>query len=162
MFDHFVQIIIELEGGDKLHSHPNDPGGLTKFGISQRAFPKIDIANLDYRQASAIYYHEYFLKNNLQKLFPSLSLCVFDGCVNQGSGASVRLLQRCLKIKEDGILGENTLKTINSIQDHDGLVMAYLTQRVLLYTKVGSFSVFGKGWINRVLRIHSASMLFKI
>ena len=38
--------VIEREGGDKLTKDPSDPGGTTKYGISQRANPDVDIENL--------------------------------------------------------------------------------------------------------------------
>jgi lysozyme family protein len=43
-FDKAFQEIIAIEGG--LVNDKNDRGGLTKYGISQKAFPKVDIRNL--------------------------------------------------------------------------------------------------------------------
>ena len=45
-FDEAVTRTLEFEGGGKLHNNPGDRGGLTKWGISQNAFPGLDIANL--------------------------------------------------------------------------------------------------------------------
>ncbi|OQB05763.1 MAG: putative Peptidoglycan domain protein [bacterium ADurb.Bin212] len=162
MFDKFIQIIIDLEGGDLLHSHPNDPGGLTKFGISKKSFPQVDIENLTYESASRFYYHEFYLKYKLDKLYPSLSLCVLDAAINQGPGTAIRLLQRSVKAKEDGILGADTIKLCMDRANQDALVQDFLCNRILLYTKIGNFAIFGRGWIKRILKIHEASMVFRI
>ena len=37
-----------------------DPGGETKFGISKRAHPDLDIANLTRDQAGAVYRRDYW------------------------------------------------------------------------------------------------------
>jgi hypothetical protein len=42
------------EGGDRLHTVPGDPGGATKYGISQRAFPNTDIPSLTERKAQML------------------------------------------------------------------------------------------------------------
>ena len=36
-FDRIIPMIIAAEGGAKVTKDPADPGGLTKYGISQRA-----------------------------------------------------------------------------------------------------------------------------
>ncbi|MDQ3232263.1 MAG: hypothetical protein M3Q07_10615 [Pseudobdellovibrionaceae bacterium] len=40
-FQEAVRLILELEGGGRLVSHPDDPGGLTKYGISLRSHPEL-------------------------------------------------------------------------------------------------------------------------
>ena len=42
IFEQAFAIVAGEEGG--LCRDPGDPGGLTKFGISQRAYPGLDIA----------------------------------------------------------------------------------------------------------------------
>ena len=38
-----LQFALKWEGGDKYTNDPIDPGGETKYGISKRAYPDIDI-----------------------------------------------------------------------------------------------------------------------
>lgn len=161
MFNEFVKIIIDLEGGEVLHSHPSDPGGLTKYGISKRAFPNLDIESLTYDQASEIYYKNYYLNIGLQNLTPALALCVFDSAVNQGHGTAIRLLQRSVKAKEDGVLGPDTVKICTYFKHEDELIRTFLTNRAILYTRTGNFAIFGRGWLMRLFKIHEASMLFR-
>ena len=57
-FDIAFSRLIDSEGG--LTDNPKDPGGLTKFGISQRSYPDIDIRNLTLDQAKAIYLRDFW------------------------------------------------------------------------------------------------------
>jgi len=41
MFDQAVEVILKHEGG--LADNPNDPGGITNFGISKRSYPELSI-----------------------------------------------------------------------------------------------------------------------
>ena len=45
--------VITNEGG--YVNDPDDPGGETKYGISKRSYPALDIKNLTVEQATAIY-----------------------------------------------------------------------------------------------------------
>jgi len=47
---------------------PDDPGGMTKFGISKAAYPNLDIKALTRDGAVAIYFRDYWQKYNLDKL----------------------------------------------------------------------------------------------
>lgn len=40
----------------------DDPGGPTKFGISQRQYPALDIHSLTRAEAAAIYYRDWWLR----------------------------------------------------------------------------------------------------
>lgn len=155
MFSSFVGLIIDLEGGDKVHSLPNDPGGLTKYGISQKAYPDLDIKSITYDQASEIYFKDYWEKYRIYELSYPLALCVFDSAVNQGPGTAIRLLQRALGVKEDGILGPKTVQSANE-KDQAELVINYLSHRAMHYSRLGTFSSFGRGWIVRLFKIHQA------
>jgi len=59
-FNIFVTRVLEAEG--YLSDDVNDNGGLTKYGISQRAYPNLDIKNITLDDAKNIYYNDYFLK----------------------------------------------------------------------------------------------------
>ena len=48
-FDLAINYVLENEGG--VVDDPNDPGGLTNFGISQKQYPDLDIRDLTRDQA---------------------------------------------------------------------------------------------------------------
>ena len=50
-FHRCIDPILAEEGG--LSNHPDDPGGLTKYGISQRSYPTLNIATLTLANAEA-------------------------------------------------------------------------------------------------------------
>ena len=61
--------VIEREGGERLVNDPDDPGGLTKWGISKRAHPDEDIANLTLDDAIRIYQDKYWKPSKVSKFF---------------------------------------------------------------------------------------------
>lgn len=75
---------------------PNDPGGETKYGISKRAYPNLNIKELTLSDALALYYRDYWYLAKLLS-FP-LNVCVLDCAVNQGTKTAKNFLQVC---KED-------------------------------------------------------------
>ena len=57
-FDLAILHILNFEGG--LSNHTNDRGGTTKFGISKKSYPNLDISNLTLEQAKDIYKRDYW------------------------------------------------------------------------------------------------------
>ena len=81
-FDILVKKVLKHEGG--YVNDPSDPGGETKYGISKRAFPDLDIKNLTEEQAILIYYDEYWLDAKVDKLPDELHEIYLDMVVNMG------------------------------------------------------------------------------
>jgi len=72
---------LNLEGGPT-----TDTGGYTKYGISQKAHPGIDVRKLTKDDAARIYKTEYWDKINGDRLHavnPALASTLFDAAVNQ-------------------------------------------------------------------------------
>jgi hypothetical protein len=93
-FKYALNNTLTLEGG----LNKNDPvGGLTKYGISQRSYPKLDIANLTPADAAAIYKKDYWDKiggDDIAAKDPKLAALAFDTAVQHGvSGAKDMLSQ---------------------------------------------------------------------
>ena len=59
-FNKAVEKVLKFEG--VLSNDKYDAGGLTKYGISKRMYPSLDIANLTQEQAVAIYKRDYWEK----------------------------------------------------------------------------------------------------
>ena len=60
-FDKAFEFTIGVEGG--YVNDPSDPGGETKFGVSKKSYPNLDIKNLTITQAKEIYYKDYWIVN---------------------------------------------------------------------------------------------------
>ena len=151
-----VDRIIAREGGAKITNDPNDPGGLTKYGISQRSHPNLDIANLTYEQAKDIYIQEYFMKPNLQLLPTMLQEPVMDCCVHSGPQTAIKLLQKILAVAQDGIIGPNTLKVLSG-QNLQTVYTSYQRERILFLARQvvndPTKLKYLLGWLSRVLNI---------
>ena len=63
---------------------PSDPGGETKWGISKRYHPDLDIKNLTPEQACDIYAKEYWDTTGCDNIPFPLCTVVFDTAVNCG------------------------------------------------------------------------------
>ena len=81
--------VIGREGG--YVNDPDDPGGETKYGISKKAYPKVDIKNLTMDDAVEIYKDEYWLPAKVEWLPDKLQGQYFDMVVNQGISKSVKI-----------------------------------------------------------------------
>ncbi len=76
--------IFKWEGG--YSNDPADPGGETKYGISKRAHPDVDIKNLTVEDAKSIYLNEYWMVLDCDNLDWPMDLVVMDVGVNMGPG----------------------------------------------------------------------------
>lgn len=75
-----------------LHTDPNDPGGTTKWGISQRDHPDVDVADLSRDDAVGIYYTDYWQASGADRLPMPLAQVVLDTAANQGVTAAKQLV----------------------------------------------------------------------
>jgi lysozyme family protein len=77
-----IALVLAHEGG--LVDNPNDPGGLTNWGISQRVYPHLDIKALTKDEATAIYLKDYWTRTMADLSDQRLANCALDCAVNQG------------------------------------------------------------------------------
>ena len=124
---------------------PADPGGETKFGISKRAYPDLDIASLTLEQAAEIYERDY--AKPFLDLHPALGYQMFDYSVNAGVDRAVRHLQLVLGVTVDGKFGPMTKA---AIKDPVGAAIGLLAERLEHYTDIQGWSRYGRGWAKRV------------
>lgn len=150
-FKKCIPIILKHEGG--YVNNPNDPGGETNFGISKRSFPEINIKLLTPVKAADIYYHYYWLPMKLDKIInENIQLELFDFGVNAGKFRAIKKAQQICMIKEDGIIGKQTIEAINNYKDD--FVKDYKHLRKVYYEYIANknpkLKGFLKGWLKRV------------
>lgn len=146
VFDRALALVLRHEGG--LVDDPKDPGGLTNFGISQRAYPNVNIRALDQVAAGAIYRRDYWDAIKGDQLPEGLAICVFDAAVNMGVDKAIRLLQKACAVQVDGILGPNTLRAASRLPD---AVARFSADRAIAYTGIRNFDLYGRGWLRRTI-----------
>ena len=144
-FDKAFEIIIGHEGG-YVNDH-RDPGGETKYGISKRAYPAVDIYNLTLDHAKLIYKRDYWDAVDAESIPGVARLMVFDCAVNCGVTTARKLLQRAVGTKDDGIIGPKTRAAISATPDIEQRFAGFWLQ---YYTDLKGFDTYGKGWVRRV------------
>lgn len=149
-FERAFDLVIGAEGG--YVNDPRDPGGETKFGISKRAYPGVDIKSLTLEAARAIYLKDYWQAACCDRLPEPLGIALFDSAVNQGVRQAISLLQRALGVSPDGILGNLTIAAANAIKPDD-LLVKFLAERAMHYASLKTFDIYGRGWLRRVFHI---------
>jgi lysozyme family protein len=149
-FSRCIDPILAEEGG--LSRHPDDPGGLTKYGISQRSYPKLNIAALTLANAEELYRNDYWLPIHGDQLPDGLDLLMLDCAINQGPQTAIKLLQHALQIQADGLIGPQTLSAAEAAMP--GILDTFAAERALRYELNPNEATFGRGWFRRLLRMH--------
>jgi len=161
-FLHAHKFVDESEGGT--NTHPLDRGGLTKYGISIKTYPDLDIANLTWEQAQQIYYRDYWLAMSCDKFSAALATILYDSGINCGQRKAAYWLQlsinwnlRVPKLEAvDGIIGS---KTVGAARDYDpyqlgGRIISFRIDHYWkLVKKYPEQKVFINGWSDRACRL---------
>jgi len=152
-FERAIKLVLLEEGG--LVDNPKDPGGRTNFGISQRAYPHVDIRGLTAESATEIYRRDYWPSAHGDELPWPLCLFVFDHAVNAGPGAAIKLLQRELGVAADGVWGPGTRNALASRgpEAMQALAERFVVGRIRYYLSLPTAETFGVGWCGRVARV---------
>jgi len=157
---------IGYEGG--YVNDPRDPGGETKFGISKRAYPGLDVAALTMGEAIEIYARDYWDHLRLDDVADAgVAAEIFDTAVNMGRAAAVVCLQEALNflgeaLDEDGDLGPQTLRACNWWCSKDALALCkalngFQFRRYVEITRAKpGMNVFSRGWMKRIQEYHEA------
>lgn len=158
-----VARVLKDEG--RFVDNPADPGGATKFGISQRSYPNLDIRNLTRDGAIEIYFRDWWTHFRFGDLPSGIAAKVFDLAVNMGAAHATICLQRALRacgraIEDDGILGEETIRsaaaTVNFSREPvetSALMAALRSEAAGYYRTLAAHDErsdeFLRGWLNR-------------
>lgn len=143
------------EGGND--DDPDDPGGRTSRGITQREYnaycslhglPRLDVWSAPDEQIDDIYLASYWRPYS-PALPTGVDYSFFDENVNAGLHEAAVILQRALGVAADGHIGAVTMAACQKA-DADALVDEIARQRVLVYKQTRGFWKYGKGWLNRV------------
>lgn len=131
-FAECVQVVLGIEGGLTTEEQAKiDRGGLTNYGISQRAHPHVDIISLTRQDAMGIYYACYWLASGADMLTdPAFQRLHFDAAVNHGVPSAVNWLAKS-----------------------NGSFANYLAMRLRAYANSATLAVHGAGWLNRLATI---------
>lgn len=153
-FERCIAFVLEEEGGEV--NNPKDPGGHTKYGISKRSYPDLDISALTVDRAKAIYLRDYWKPIKGDRLPSGLNLLALDCAVNQGVGIAARYLQLAANVNVDGVIGDKTIEALRS-KEAEVVAVDFCARRALRYAKNPNVDTFGRGWYRRLFRAFSAA-----
>lgn len=138
-FKRALKFVLRWEGF--ISDDPNDPGGLTIWGISYKSYPKqvMEMKVLIGRKkkkeafkiAERIYYENYWLKAGCQHMDFPMNIVNFDTAVNMGRS----------RAKKFWVLSEGSWRE-------------YLLKRLYTYSKFKLAKLYFRGWSNRVLDLY--------
>ena len=137
-----------------------DRGGLTKYGITEVRYPKLDIKNLTYDDAIAIYERDYWPDAKADQLPRPLNMLTYDLCVTSGPKNAFRVLQRATGSTDDGLWGPKTKEAAwNACDSTPKMLTAvrlFTEKRIAFYQAIvkndSTQAKFLNGWINRAVR----------
>jgi lysozyme family protein len=153
--------------GFKVSNDKADQGGLSKYGISQKSYPNIDIRNLTLAQAKEIYFRDYWTAHRCDEFFfPRIGIKFFDICVNSGGQAAGFVVQRALNlfypgaVVEDGVCGTATITAVNSAIDAKHELVFLLAICGVRFEEYASYiradvtqARFANNWVGRAFRL---------
>ena len=146
-FDQAFDRLIGHEGG--YVNNPDDPGGETKFGISKRSYPNVDIAKLTRDEAKVIYLHDFW--EPLGDAHPAVKFQVFDFAVNSGIQTAIRKLQAAIGVADDGHWGPKSAAALKAMDLND-ILMRFAAYRLDFMASLSVWDKFGRGWARRIAK----------
>jgi lysozyme family protein/LysM repeat protein len=135
---------------------------LKKEGVAQPTPDMIRerLSKLTTETAIPIYAAGYW-NADYQRLGQKLSFLVFDWGVNSGPSTAIMQLQKTLGLKQDGVIGKETLREIEKYPEHQ-ICALYMTRRKEFYLslveKDPEQQEFLNGWLNRCDSVHAYVM----
>ena len=141
---------------------PEDPGGRTNQGITQRVYdawrrrqglPAQDVESIADAEVKAIHASDYWAPPRCDLLEDPLELVQFDTAVNMDVGRALRFLQGAAGCSVDGNFGPGTERAVAGC-DHGQLVANYCDAREAYYRKLTArnpkLDKFLNGWPERL------------
>ncbi|CAJ8753606.1 secretion activator protein [Burkholderia pseudomallei] len=148
-FDDAFIALVGNEGG--YVDNPKDPGGATRWGITERVARASGYAgpmrDLPLETAKAIAKRLYWDPLHCDEYDPRIAFQLLDA--NYNGGHVVLWMQQATNVKADGILGPQTIAAVAQA-DPFRFVMRFIAFRQNYLTACKPWPTFGRGWIHRM------------
>ena len=160
-FDSAFKRLLIFEGGYVLDEV--DSGGETKYGISKRSYPHVNIKALTKKQAKEIYRTDWWEKYKYDKManmcegnYSEIAIRLFILAVNIGPKNAHKVLQRSLiatgeELDVDGIIGEHTKRLL--LSNGHRIIYPFRSEAAGFYRALVAgrpeLKPFLKGWLDR-------------
>lgn len=156
--------VLKHEGG--WSNHPQDPGGATMRGVTQRVYDAYrarnrlsarSVRNITDAELHDIYKAQYWDAVRADDLPSGIDFAVFDFAVNSGPVRAAKYLQMVLGVTADGAIGQVTLKAAAEAMPR--IVIVDLCDKRLAFLKnLSTWKTFGKGWSSRVAGVRAKAL----
>lgn len=162
-FDFMIQNEVS---GDRVYLHDPDTGERAKYGISNFAYPDLDIEALTLQEAKALYRRDYWDKNRLDEIHnQKVANAVLDMVVHHGRGIAV--VQAAINltgasIPVDNAMGPITLTALNAIEPKrmlDALVKARQSYMRTVMQNQPVTRKYAGNWLSRAERMRQGLSL---
>lgn len=159
-----LDIVLAYEGG--FANHPDDPGGATMRGVTQRTYDAwrigAGLATQSVRQIEepelhAIYRDGYWNVVRGDDLPAGVDLAVFDYAVNSGPARAAKELQRVVLATMDGKIGPATLAAVRARQPAE-IIRPLCAGRLAFLEGLTTWATFGRGWKRRVVDVEASAL----
>lgn len=156
------KIMRGYEGGNV--DDPNDNGGRTSRGVTQRVYnayrikkgrPAQDVFKASDAEVAEIFKGQYWDVCKCDDLPGGIDLIVLNAAINSGPKRSYKLLQASLnrvanaRLAVDGTPGMVTVEAAINAPDHDAVVIEFGRKYQAFYRSLKDWKHYGKGWTAR-------------
>jgi lysozyme family protein len=171
--DQAIGLMLRLEGG--YVDDPHDPGGATKYGITQRTLDSLqkkplpvklppNVHELTPDEATVIYQSVQWYEIHGDSLPGPLAVLMLNAAVNMGETRAVTLLQATLGLKVDHIMGPATLDAVvhwkSAYMPEQTVAEEFAARCACYYAELNaSESSFELGWFRRLFRVYTLAVL---
>ena len=133
--------------------HPKDPGGATRYGITQRVARangyEGDMRNFPLSEAKRIARKDYWDAVRADEMPDAVRFDLFDAAYNSHPTQATKWLQRAAGAVDDGIIGPKTLLAVRMADPHR-LAARFNSHRLRFLTDLKTWPTFGRGWARRI------------
>lgn len=169
--DTAIALIIRLEGGEA--NLVGDPGGHTKYGITQRTLDAVrgvilqpmptNVGDLTPWQATLIYRQVQWVHIRGNDLTPALAALMLNVAVNMGEPRAIMLLQETVGVPADGAFGSATLVAVEAWKSpympEQTLAEEFAAHCAVRYAKLNATEgQFELGWMRRLFRVYTLAV----
>jgi lysozyme family protein len=171
--DQAIALMLLIEGGEA--NVKGDPGGHTKYGITQATLDRVrglfknfpaNVADLIDIQAALIYKTVHWATIRGDELTPTLAPLVLNAAVNMGEPRAVMLLQECVGVTVDGHIGAATLYAVRAWRSRylpgqslaEEFAAHVASRYAVLDNANGNLTQFELGWFRRLFRVYTLAV----
>ena len=155
-FDRAFDILISHEGGFVHRPFSDDPGGATKYGVTEKVARANgytgSMQDLTIEFSKSVYRKSYWDACQCDVMPDSIRYPLFDAAVNSGPVQAIKWLQSAAGVKADGVIGPMTRQSVNMAAPQV-LRQKMIGARLRFMTNLSNWTANAKGWSRRIAAI---------